>query len=431
MSYRPSLRRQLIVGLLAYIAILSAVFAIHGYWVNERTEQAVWESLLRSEMEFFTTRRAQDPDHFAPNTDLLKFFDGSSAVPAAFRRLAPGVHDELIIGDRQYVVMVEQIDGTQAKRVLALDITNQEQDEVVLANRLGASVALVAFLLSALIFWGVDRLIKPLTQLGRTIPTLKPDGRDLPLEVAPSAPSEIALMTDALNGYSQRIRDHIEREKEFINLASHELRTPIAVITNAMQVALDHEDTADTIRPYLERARRTSVEMTELSNMLLALARDPARIQKEARQVDIADELPSIIEDHVLVADNKELTIEWCLQVPVRIDAPPQVVRAVISNLLRNAIENSDRGTIMIQATEPATVSIRDPGHGMSGEEMSTLYTRLTRGGIVRSSGIGLGLIARICQHFGWKLQLDSLAGGGTTASVTFATDAQPSISVR
>ena len=61
MKRRPSLRRRLIVGLLAYIAILSAVFATHGYWVNERTEQAVWESLLRSEMEFFTTRRAQDP----------------------------------------------------------------------------------------------------------------------------------------------------------------------------------------------------------------------------------------------------------------------------------------------------------------------------------------------------------------------------------
>jgi len=418
---RPSLRRRLIVGLMAYLAILSAVFVTHGYWVNERTEQAVWESLLRSEMEFFTTRRAQDPDHFAPNTDLLQFFDGKTPAPAAFERLAPGVHDELAIGHRQYVVLVEQVPGQSGKRVLALDITDQEQDEVVLATRLGASVLLVALLLSALIYFGVDRLIKPLTQLVKTIPTLKPDGRGPPLEVAPSAPSEIALMTDALNGYGLRIRDHIEREKEFINLASHELRTPIAVITNAMQVALDHEDTADTVRPYLERAHRTSVEMNELSNMLLALARDPTRIQKEAREVDLAEELPSIIEDHTLVADNKELSIESQFQAPFLVDAPPQVVRAVISNLLRNAIENSDRGRILIHASGLATLSIQDPGHGMSGEEMSALYTRLTRGGIVRSGGIGLGLIARICQHFGWKLQLDSQVQGGTVASVTFA----------
>jgi signal transduction histidine kinase len=425
-SHRPSLRRRLIVGLLAYIAILSGVFAIHGYWVNERTEQAVWESLLRSEMEFFTTRRAQDPEHFAPNTDLLQFFDVGMPVPSKFEGLGPGVHDELAIGDRQYVVLVEPGEGTGSKRVLALDITDQEQDEFVLGTRLSASVGLVALLLSALIFWGVDRLIKPLTQLVKTIPTLKPDGRDPPLAVAPSAPSEIALMTDALNGYSQRIRDHIEREKEFINLASHELRTPIAVITNAMQVALEHEDTADSVRPYLERAHRTSVEMTELSNMLLALARDPARIQKEAREIDLAEELPSIIEDHILVADNKELAIQWQLQAPVRVDAPPQVVRAVISNLLRNAIENSDRGTILIQSTGPARLSIQDPGHGMSGEEMSALYTRLTRGGIVRSGGIGLGLIARLCQHFGWTLQLDSQAEGGTVASVTFTPGARP-----
>lgn len=420
MSHRPSLRRRLIVGLLAYIAILSAVFASHGYWVNERTEQAVWESLLRSEMEFFTTRRAQDPEHFAPNTDLLQFFDGSAPAPAAFERLVPGLHDELVIGDRQYVVLVEQAPQGKGKRVLALDITDQEQDELVLGTRLGASVALVALLLSALIFWGVDRLIKPLTQLVRAIPHLKPDGRDPPLEVAVSAPSEIALMTDALNGYTLRIRDHIEREKEFINLASHELRTPIAVITNAMQVALAHEETSDSVRPYLERAHRTSVEMTELSNMLLALARDPARIHKDMRTVDLAQELPGIIEDHALVADNKELSIQSQVQAPLVVDAPPQVVRAVIGNLLRNAIENSDRGVIVIRATAPATLSIQDPGHGMSGEEMSALYTRLTRGGVVRSGGIGLGLIARICRHFGWQLQLDSEVRGGTVASVTF-----------
>jgi signal transduction histidine kinase len=175
------------------------------------------------------------------------------------------------------------------------------------------------------------------------------------------------------------------------------------------------------VRPYLERAHRTSVEMNELSNMLLALARDPTRIQKEAREVDLAEELPSIIEDHTLVADNKELSIESQFQAPFLVDAPPQVVRAVISNLLRNAIENSDRGRILIHASGLATLSIQDPGHGMSGEEMSALYTRLTRGGIVRSGGIGLGLIARICQHFGWKLQLDSKVEGGTVASVTFA----------
>ena len=67
------------------------------------------------------------------------------------------------------------------------------------------------------------------------------------------------------------------------------------------------------------------------------------------------------------------------------------------------------------------------PKGGMSGEEMSALYSRLTRGGIVRSGGIGLGLTARLCQHFGWKLQLDSQVQGGTVASVTFTPGMRPS----
>lgn len=420
MSKRPSLRRRLIVGLLVYVAILSAVLAFHGYWVNERSEQAVWESFLRSEMQYFTEKRARDPVHFSPNTEKLRFYDVSDPKPHVFERLPPGVHDELRVGDREYVLMLEPAQDGSGTRVLILDITDQEQDEMKLGATLWVSVLLVAGLLSALIFWGVDRLVRPLTQLAKAIPRLNPDGHGGALAVNDSTPSEVALVADALNGYTDRIREYVDREKEFINLASHELRTPIAVITASMQIALAHEETPDTVRPYLERAHRTSVEMTELSNMLLALARDPERIRKEARAVDIAEELPDILEDHAFVADNKELAIRSQIDGPLVVEAPPQVLRAVIGNLLRNAIENSDRGVIAISASGASTLVIQDPGHGMSGEEMSALYTRLTRNGVVRSAGIGLGLISRICQHFDWHLELSSGMEGGTIARVTF-----------
>ncbi|HEY9253139.1 MAG TPA: ATP-binding protein, partial [Stenotrophomonas sp.] len=92
---------------------------------------------------------------------------------------------------------------------------------------------------------------------------------------------------------------------------------------------------------------------------------------------------------------------------------------AAIGNLLRNAIENSDRGTIRIVLSAPATVRIEDPGHGMSPEEISAIYARMARGNHSgRGAGIGLDLIGRLCEHLGWQLQFESVEGRGTIASL-------------
>ncbi len=94
-------------------------------------------------------------------------------------------------------------------------------------------------------------------------------------------------------------------------------------------------------------------------------------------------------------------------------------MQAAIGNLLRNAIENSDRGTIRIYVEAPATVVITDPGHGMSPDEIGATYSRIARGGGDRQgSGIGLDLIARLCEHLGWMIDLSS-SEQGTTATLT------------
>ncbi|MBB4592882.1 signal transduction histidine kinase [Xanthomonas arboricola] len=93
-------------------------------------------------------------------------------------------------------------------------------------------------------------------------------------------------------------------------------------------------------------------------------------------------------------------------------------MQTAIGNLLRNAIENSDRGIIRISLSAPGTVRIADPGHGMTPEEVSAIYARLARGNARQGNGIGLELIGRLCEHLGWKLSLASDAGQGTVATL-------------
>src|SRR3546814_17554143 len=88
--------------------------------------------------------------------------------------------------------------------------------------------------------------------------------------------------------------------------------------------------------------------------------------------------------------------------------APLAIVQAAIGNLLRNAIENSDRGTISIALGRGGVVVIEDPGHGMSPEEISVIYARLARGGAGgrHGSGIGLALCAPFCEQLARRLQV-------------------------
>ena len=118
---------------------------------------------------------------------------------------------------------------------------------------------------------------------------------------------------------------------------------------------------------------------------------------------------------------DKDLTLVLGALPPSEIVAPVPIVQAAIGNLLRNAIENSDRGEIRIRLTQDATVTIEDPGHGMTPEEISAIYARVARGGGDREGGgIGLDLISRLCEHLGWKLDIASHAGRGTTTTLDF-----------
>ena len=125
--------------------------------------------------------------------------------------------------------------------------------------------------------------------------------------------------------------------------------------------------------------------------------------------------------DHRHLTRDKDLSLALAPLQPCEIVAPLPIVQAAIGNLLRNAIEHSDRGRITIRLEAPATVVIDDPGHGMSPEEISAIYARLARGGGDRDgSGIGLDLISRLCEHLDWRLDIASGPGGGTTTTLGF-----------
>ena len=422
MNRRRSLRARILLWLATFALPLAGVIALHGFFVNEYAERLLWDSLVQTEFDRHLERSEKDPGYRWIESDSLHLYvDGTaSPVPKVFDGLPDGVHDELVMDDgSEVLVLLRHVKGV--RHALTLDITEMEQEEDRLALFiLGSAIALVT-LIGMLIAFGLGRALSPLADMADAIAALSPDRSGPRLLIDERASSELEVIANALNDYIQRNARFVERERNFIHTASHELRTPVAVIDGAAEIGLQAVENPVAARRQLLRIQRTARDMEQLISLLLVLAKDPSRLAQASEPVELDQLLPQIIDDHLHLTEGRALELECSPSAPCRIVAPPSIVRAAIGNLLRNAIENSDSGTIHVELRPDATVTIRDPGHGMSPEQISAIYGRIARGDAMQGDGIGLDLIARLCEQLGWRLDIQSDPRCGTTATLGFA----------
>lgn len=420
MKARRGLRRRILGWLLIYISLLSVAIFIGGLVVNEEAERMVWQSLLSAELHHYQDRREADPGYHWTDTDDMQLYLWSDVPPppAVLRALPPGLHDDQWVEGKLKVVMVQ--DSAEGRMALALDVTEFEGLEYAISRGIIIGMFAAVVLLGLLLAWALGRVIRPLSAMAGAIAKLQPERSHQKIEVGDDASAELWVIAQSFNDYLVRSEQFVERERAFVNSASHELRTPIAVIAGAARLAWEQDGMPPLAREQMQRILRSTRQVEQLISLLLVLAKDPERLAAVSDRVALDELLPELIEDHRHLTQGKQLTLALSATPKVSVVAPMAIVQAAIGNLLRNAIENSDSGTIEIRVDADATVTIADPGHGMSPEEISRIYAMLARGEGRDGGGIGLDLIARLCEHLGWRLDIQSAPQRGTIARLRF-----------
>jgi len=415
MSHRPTLRRKLLGWLAIYLGLLTAVVFGAAHYVHERAEHAVWAALLNSELDSALTHIQHNPDYRWQDTDTLLFFNARHGhpIPDELAHLPPGLHDNVDIGEQLNAVLVRSTPDL-GRVMLALDITDfEELENFVTRWSLIAGAAM--FAITLLMAWvGMARLVRPLARLAGRIARLEPERSGQRLEIEALGSAELEIIASAVNDYIERNDRFFERERAFISTASHELRTPMATIAGAAELALGQPDLSPRTRQQLQRVRSTAAGVEQLIRLLLILARDPARLAALSESVALDQLLSEIVADHQHLTSGKELTVHLSALPEVVILAPVGMLQAAVGNLLRNAIENSDRGVIQLSVSGNAVMTIQDPGHGMSPEQIAAVYASAAKGERIVRGGIGLDLIQRLCEHLGWRLNIHAVVGRGT-----------------
>ncbi|HET6783987.1 MAG TPA: HAMP domain-containing sensor histidine kinase, partial [Pseudoxanthomonas sp.] len=240
-----------------------------------------------------------------------------------------------------------------------------------------------------------------------------------PDKLPPDVQGEARQLASALHGLAHRVSAHVARERDFTRDASHELRTPLTVIRVASDMAMTEESSPRVTRS-LQRIQRAGRDMEAVIDAFLILAREN-EVEPQSEDFELADIVLDEADTARALLVGKHVDLEVTCNAKPRLHAPPRVMQVVISNLLRNACAYTDRGRIDV-ILEQDRVIVRDTGIGMSGDSMARAFEPFYRADPSRPQGTGLGLsiVRRLCDRFGWKIELESTMGAGTTATIRF-----------
>jgi len=232
------------------------------------------------------------------------------------------------------------------------------------------------------------------------------------------------------------LRSALNREAEinrlktqFLSIASHEFRTPLAVILSSTDT-LEHywdRQTEEERHKRFARIKNAVQTMRQLTDDLLVHVRtETGALEVRPEPLDINTLCQRIVKELSLTQD-KDVTITLQADPSLHvIHADPNLVALVVRNLLSNAVKYSPAGkTVSLsvaQEAERTTLTVRDEGIGIPLEEQSHLFTPFFRASnvdTIAGSGLGLSIIKQAVELQGGAISFESVPGQGTTFRVT------------
>jgi len=414
MPFKLSLRTRVALTFALLGLVVSACLAFISLHFSAAYVGRVAREMLRVEGEYIVQRYAEfgalPHTHSAHFRIFLSGAKGNEAPPAELAVLQPG--DPYEIGDsdpHRYVAVHATADGRRLYIVLDMGM------EGVRERRWTRDlIALVVFgtILSAWLGWfWAGRAIEPVRRLARRVEVLEPSRRGAEKLSPGFAEDEVGALALAFDNYQEKLYGYVRRERTFTADASHELRTPLAVIRGAIEVLLDSGQCGAAIVTRLKRMQRGADELRDLLDALLVLARSDESDANEGRTPDLDELVRSLLAERRDALIEKHLGLQHEGMANVAVAAPQKVLRVILGNLLRAVTQFADGGVLRVAVT-PDAVRIVHEGPPATAEAASL---------DVREHALGLGMIRRVCERWGWRLEENVAANGDHAFVLRFA----------
>ena len=394
-SLSQTLKVQLIwLGIALFLA--SFVLIVFFSW---RTIEITSNQLTNLQAESIIRNIKNNPNVVLPQSEQEQVFSSWDLIPVSIRgglKLTDVVESQVVELKRvaeknklKYVYLLYKNDKQLGDLFFVSQHSEKEIDSFaskIIESSINDALVITLLIFGLLFFlirWLLYRTSQPLQQLSHWSKALQASDKIIPM--TSFSIKEADLIASQLASNLNRIEDFNSREQAFLKHASHEFRTPLAIIQASLDTLnLTHEGNSS-----VNRALRASENMNRLSTSLLWLARESNKtIRKEETNVNLLvnDSLSNLR----YLIENKQVEVQTELSVET-ILIEKELISIVINNLIRNAFENCFEGRILISVSN-------------NHFEVSNTFSDDDS---VAGFGLGLELTEKICNKFNWKFQFE------------------------
>ena len=400
--------------------VVCLLFSIGLFFAFEIAEESLFEEHLEADMNTFMSQYAMLPeiaeiprDNFA--VYITKNGD-QSQFPEYLKNLPEGA-DDFELNDRTLDLEIRH--QSDHSFYFIIEETRFESFERFLVFAVLVIISIICICSVFLGFAFSNRIIQPVTNLATRVNQLENSDFDS-AAVDSGGEDEIAVLSQAIDSFQERVGEFISREREFSSDVSHELRTPLMGI----QAAAENLQIGNSSSRTIELAQRIEArckQMRALIDSMLFLAREPGSLENNFAPIQLINfvkEQVEVASPHISSREVETLIIENGNPV---IFTSAAILGVVFGNLFRNAVIHSNSAEIHIDIYSHG-FSIKDFGHGIAPGLKDKMFERYRKGQTDSHDGIGIGLslVKRLCDHFDWELVIESDLEAGTIISVNF-----------
>ncbi len=450
-----SLRRRLLAWLLISTAVIGAA-AMTDTWneavdtANEVSDRvlagsalAIAERVIVSEngalevdipyvaLEMLTSA-AQDRVFYRVDGPPGVFITGYQGLPSIPRREGQAVAYEnaSFRGEPIRVAVLARSASTGIKSVpfvVTVAETTMARQQLTRTILLRSALRLLFMMLgAAVIVWvAVTLSLRPLYRFSEAIAERSPD--DLhPIDQ--EVPSEVQGLVDTVNFFMVRLEGALDALRHFTGNASHQLRTPLAIIRTQLALA-DRAGTLDEAHRAARKADEAVADAERLLAQLLLMAKiDAANRAASMRPVDLVGLARSVTADHVPRGADAGIDLGFEGEGELPVMAEPLLVGELLRNLITNALLYAGHGAEVtvrvLRDGDAVLLEVEDDGPGLAPDKRTAVLSRFERGGRTDASGTGLGLpiVEEIARLHGARLCLgEGRAGLGLKVQIRFS----------
>lgn len=398
--FRHSLRKRVAIAFAVCVAVLSVAWGFAFFAAIRLSEDRVVAHQLQRAAESYPSM-----------TMNLRGYDEVGSLPESLRDWAQTNPDEGLyeFSSKELHVAVVPADGEQRRAFVVFDVAGIEAASsedwwwlLVITSVVGTLGAL-GFGLGVLV---MRRAVAPVAQLAKVVADIDLEHLSAEdykrIESNRFGDDEVGMLAVTIEKTLERISAFVERERYFTGAASHELRTPITVITGALEL-LEQSDLSAADVKALDRVRRATFDMKTTIEMFLCLARET----DEGLYVEQFLVMPLVskaIDQQRYLLSRRFVDVDIDDLANPRVCGHPQAFSIAVNNLVRNAFEHT------LDGQGPITIRIKEHELFVTNQVRSDAVERhtLTEASSSHGYGLGLGIVQRLCERNGWSFALNA-----------------------